>query len=57
MVAGGGRLTVSPGQLVCEAGPLTRRLSGIERIRHKGAEVHVYRALLVPFWFQRRSPS
>ena len=50
-VAGGGHLYISPDHLVCEMGAVTRRLAGIERVRHEGRKVHVYRSLLVPCWF------
>jgi hypothetical protein len=30
---------------------MARRISGIERVRHKDNYVHVYKARLIPFWF------
>lgn len=50
-MAGGGHLLVGPRELICELGPLNRRLSGFVRVTHTGHQVHVFRARLVPFWF------
>ncbi len=50
-VDGGGRLSISPGRLVCEYGLVTRRVSGLESIRHHGTVVHLYRAWLIPPWY------
>lgn len=50
-VAGGGHLEIAPGHLACVLGPLARRVAGFERVVHAGLQVHVFRARLVPFWF------
>ena len=50
-ISGGGHLLVAPGQLICELGPVSRRVSGIDRVAHAGRHVHIFRARLVPFWF------
>jgi len=50
-ISGGGHLFISPDALICELGPIARKVAGIERVQHKGKVVHVYRALFVPFWF------
>lgn len=50
-ISGGGHLYIARGRLVCELGPATRRIAGIASVEHRGDTVHVYRARLVPFWF------
>ena len=50
-VRGGGTLTIRSGRLECQLGRASRSVSGVERIRHEGMTVDVYRARLVPFWF------
>jgi hypothetical protein len=49
--SGGGHLDVAPGVLVCELGPMARRFAGIDRVVHGSNSVHVFRARIVPFWF------
>lgn len=50
-VSGGGHLHVVPNSLVCELGPIAKRVSGIASVTHAGSVVHIYRARLIPFWF------
>jgi hypothetical protein len=50
-IGGGGRLWVGPNLLVCVLGPVARRITGITSVQHLGTVVHVYRARLIPFWF------
>lgn len=50
-ISGGGHLLVATGQLICELGPVSRRVSGIDRVAHAGRQVHIFKARLVPFWF------
>lgn len=50
-ISGGGHLDVARGALICELGPMARRFAGIDRVVHGSNSVHVFRARLVPFWF------
>jgi hypothetical protein len=50
-VNAGGHLSVGPGDLMCEFGPVAGRVSGLESVRHRGAVVHIYKARLIPPWF------
>jgi hypothetical protein len=36
---------------VCELGPTARRVSHVSSVRHASSSVDVYRARLIPFWF------
>jgi hypothetical protein len=53
---GGGRLYIAPQVLICTLGPVLRKITGIENVRHRGNHVDVYRAKLVPFWFNVSVP-
>jgi hypothetical protein len=48
---GGGHLWISPGTITLDFGPLTRRVSGVDRVVHRDPEVVVYESRLIPFWF------
>lgn len=50
-ISGGGHLEVAPGHLVCELGPIARKFAGVDRVVHASTSVHVFRARLVPCWF------
>ena len=50
-ISGGGHLYIGLNVLVCELGPTAKRVSGIESVHHKGGHVQIYKARLVPFWF------
>jgi hypothetical protein len=50
-ISGGGHLRVAPNVLVCELGPAVRKISGVVSVRHKDNCVHIYKARLIPFWF------
>jgi hypothetical protein len=50
-VSGGGQLHVAKGTLICQLGGFTKRLAGVERVRHNSNTVDVFRARLIPFWF------
>ena len=50
-VSGGGHLIIGGGYLACELGPVTRRFAGFSHVVHAGTTVHVFRARLIPFWF------
>jgi hypothetical protein len=47
----GGHLHIAPNVLTCELGPVARRISGFTEVAHSGSGVTVYRARLVPPWF------
>ncbi len=47
---GGGRLTISPGAIVLEAGPLLRRATSVPRVVHTGRTVTLVRTRLAPPW-------
>ncbi|HEX4324851.1 MAG TPA: hypothetical protein VHZ77_09515 [Gaiellaceae bacterium] len=49
-VRGGGTLIIGNGRLECQLGRGSRSISGVERVRHEGTTVDVYRARLIPFW-------
>ena len=49
-IAGGGHLLVGPEVLEIHPGPLSRRASRVESVRHMGTEVETYRARLLPPW-------
>lgn len=49
-VQGGGRLFVAPGRLELRPGPATRKVSGVEVVRHSVSRVEAYRARLLPPW-------
>jgi hypothetical protein len=51
MSGGYGHLRVAPQALECELGAMARKFSGIEGVRHNDNTVHVYKARLIPFWF------
>jgi hypothetical protein len=48
---GGGHLWISPSAIVLDVGPLTRGVSGVDRVVHRQPEVVVYESRLIPFWF------
>ena len=45
---GGGRLIVAPGTLVLEPGPVTRRLTDVERVLHSSNCVTMFKGRLLP---------
>jgi hypothetical protein len=47
---GGGHLTVAPGILTLETGPVLRRVSGVARLTHHERDVMVVESRLVPPW-------
>jgi hypothetical protein len=47
---GGGHLTVSPGAIVLEAGPLLRRATSVPRVVHTEPKVKLIRTRLAPPW-------
>jgi hypothetical protein len=49
-VVGRGRLVVAPEILELHIGPVIRRISHVESVRHRGSDVEMYRARLVPPW-------
>jgi hypothetical protein len=49
-VAGGGHLTIGPDQMELTVGPLSKRVSGVQRLRHRGTDVVMYRARAMPPW-------
>ena len=48
---GGGHLWVAPEAITLRVGPLTRRMTGVDRIVHRHPAVVVYESRLIPFWF------
>lgn len=50
-ISGGGHLRVAPNVLICELGPAARKISGIVSVRQTDNHVHIYKARLIPFWF------
>jgi hypothetical protein len=50
-IRAGGTLIIRAGVLECQLGRAARAVSGVERVQHAGTTVDVYRARLVPFWF------
>jgi hypothetical protein len=50
-VSAGGHLYVAPNVLRCMLGPVARRTSDFTEVAHSGFRVTVYRARLVPPWF------
>jgi len=52
VVAGGGKLEIAPGRLICRLGPVNAKLSGFSAVEQfSGAPISIYVAWLIPFWF------
>jgi hypothetical protein len=49
-VQGSGRLFVGPGAIELRPSTLSRRMSKVECVRHRGTNVQLYRARLIPPW-------
>ena len=47
---GGGRLTISPGAIVLEPGPLLRRATSVPKVVHTNLTVTLVRTRLAPPW-------
>lgn len=47
---GGGRLTISPGAIVLEPGPLLRRATSVPRVVHTKPTITLVRTRLAPPW-------
>jgi hypothetical protein len=47
-VAGGGTLTVAPGRLVLQVGPLSRRLTDVQEIEHSHRTVTLLKGRILP---------
>ena len=47
---GGGHLTVSPGVIVLDAGPLLRKATSVTRVVHTDSVVRLIRTRLAPPW-------
>lgn len=51
---GGGRLTVSPGALVLELGPMTRGYTKVDRLTHSSRSVTMLKARFLPPFINTR---
>jgi hypothetical protein len=51
---GGGKLTVNPGMLILELGPLTRRYTNIDRVVHTTKRVAMFKGRLLPPFLNTR---
>src|ERR1700722_4168527 len=54
--SGGGRLQVEQHSVVCELGPVNRKVSGLSTVKQYGARIDIYVAKLVPPWFNVSVP-
>lgn len=50
-VSGGGRLYIAPQVVICYLGRVSARISGLAAVQHRHTVVDVYKARLIPFWF------